>query len=320
MNAVLEQISKIGIVPVIKIEEVSKAVPLAKALCAGGLPVAEITFRTAQAAQAIAQITKEVPEMLVGAGTVLTREQADKAIEAGAKFIVSPGFNPKVVEYCIERGVPITPGVTSPSDMELAMEYGLDVVKFFPAEAAGGVAFLKAVSAPYGSLRFMPTGGISLKNLNDYLGFSKIIACGGSWMVSPEMIAAGDFVSITELSAQAVRTMLGFELAHVGVNCESGEQALRAAKTFCAMFGMPCKEGASSVFAGTAVEYMKAPYLGKHGHIAIATRSIERAVAHLERQGLLFSAESAKRDAKGALKAIYFADEVAGFAVHLVQK
>lgn len=320
MNSVLEQISRIGIVPVIKIDDVEKAVPLAKALCAGGIPVAEVTFRTAQGAEAMERITREVPEMLVGAGTVLKREQVDRALAAGAKFIVTPGLNPEIVRYCLEKGVPVTPGTSSPSDMECAMSLGLDVVKFFPAEQSGGVAFLKAVAAPYTGLKFMPTGGISAKNLNDYLSFPKILACGGSWMVKPELIEAGDFDAITALTKEAVRTMLGFELRHVGVNCADEAEAERSAQTFCALFGMEYKPGNSSVFAGSAVEYMKAPYLGTHGHIAIGTNSIDRAVYHLERQGVRFNEASRKTNAKGATAAIYLQDEVAGFAIHLVQK
>ncbi|MDD7300875.1 MAG: bifunctional 4-hydroxy-2-oxoglutarate aldolase/2-dehydro-3-deoxy-phosphogluconate aldolase, partial [Eubacteriales bacterium] len=182
MNEILKKIGLYGIVPVVKIDDVDKAVPLAKALCDGGLPVAEITFRTKCAAEAIKRITTEFPQMLVGAGTVLTTDQADEAVAAGAKFIVSPGLNPKVVAHCQKIGVPITPGCSNPSDIEAALELGLDVVKFFPAEAAGGLPMIKAMSAPYGNLKFMPTGGLNESNILDYLKFNKILACGGSYM------------------------------------------------------------------------------------------------------------------------------------------
>ncbi len=320
MNEVLKKISSYGIVPVVVIDDASQAVPLAKALCDGGLPVAEVTFRTAQAAEAIGRIAKEVPDMLVGAGTVLTCEQADRAISAGAQFIVSPGLNTKVVKHCMEKGVPITPGTSSPSDMEAALELGLDVVKFFPAEQLGGVAYLKAVSGPFTSLKFMPTGGINAANLNEYLSFSKIIACGGSWMVKPELIKAGDFAAVTRLVREAINTMLGFELAHVGINCENEALAEETAKTLCALFGFEYKPGNSSIFAGSAVECMKSPYLGKNGHIAIKTNSVDRAVANLTSRGIRFDESSRKTDAKGATKAIYLAGEFAGFALHLVQK
>lgn len=203
MQTLLERIHTIRIVPVIAIDDAAQAIPLAKALIAGGIPCAEITFRTAAAAESIAAISAEVPAMLVGAGTVLSREQADRAKAAGAAFAVSPGFNPHIVDYCGQIGLPIIPGCSSPSDMEQAIERGLQVVKFFPAEQAGGLPFLKAVAAPYTGLRFMPTGGIGPQNLAEYLSFSRVIACGGSWMAKPEMIAAGRFDEIAQLCRKA---------------------------------------------------------------------------------------------------------------------
>ena len=203
MNEVLEKIQKIGIVPVVVLNDAKDAEPLAKALCAGGLPCAEVTFRTAAAAESIKIMSTKFPEMLVGAGTVLTTEQVDRAVEAGAKFIVSPGLNPKIVKYCQEKGVPITPGTANPSDIEAALELGLEVVKFFPAEPAGGVAMIKAMAAPYNQLRFMPTGGIGTQNLKDYLGFDKIICCGGSWMVKVDLIKNGEFEKICNLTKEA---------------------------------------------------------------------------------------------------------------------
>lgn len=320
MNVVLEKIQKIGIVPVVVLNDAKDAAPLAKALCEGGLPCAEVTFRTDAAEEAIRTMTTEFPEMLVGAGTVLTTEQVDRAVGAGAKFIVSPGLNPKVVKYCIDKGIPVTPGTSNPSDVEQALELGLDVVKFFPAEAAGGINMIKAMAAPYTNVKFMPTGGINAKNINDYLAFPKILACGGSWMVKSDLVAAGEFDKITELTREAVMTMLGFELRHVGINCESEEEALGTADVFAAMFGFKVKNGNSSVFAGTAIEAMKKPYLGTKGHIAIGTNSVERAVNYLEGVlGVEFDMETAKY--KGdKLNAIYLKEEFGGFAVHLVQK
>ena len=193
MNKVLEEFSKIGIIPVIALDHVEDAAPLAKALCDGGLPCAEVTFRTAAAEESIRIMSEQFPEMLVGAGTVLTTEQVDRAVNAGAKFIVSPGLNPKVVKYCVDKGIPVTPGCSNPSDVEVAIELGLEVVKFFPAEAAGGLNMIKSMAAPYTKMKFMPTGGINAKNLTNYLDFKKIIACGGSWMVNKDMIAAKDW-------------------------------------------------------------------------------------------------------------------------------
>ena len=309
MLPILETISKIGIVPVVKLDDAKDAAPLADALCKGGLPCAEVTFRTAAAAEAISIMTKAHPDMVVGAGTVLTTDQVDQAVEAGAKFIVSPGLNP------------ITPGTNSPSEIETAIEFGLEVVKFFPAEQSGGIAKIKAMAAPYVNMKFMPIGGINAKNLISYLDFPKVIACGGSWMVPGDLIANGEFDKIEELTREAVKTMLGFEIAHVGVNTASEADAIKAAERFGFIFGMPVKNGNSSVFAGSAVEFMKEPYLGKNGHIAIRTNYIERAVNYLSTVlGVEFDESSAKRDAKGALKAIYMKEEIGGFAVHLVNK
>lgn len=204
MNVILEQLGRCGIVPVVVLNDADRALPLAKALCDGGLPCAEVTFRTAAAPKAIEIMTENFPDMLVGAGTVLTPQQAAQARSAGAKFIVSPGFNPRVVTYCLENEIPVTPGVMTPSEMELAMEMGLDVVKFFPAEPAGGLPFIKAVAAPYTRLRFMPTGGIHPGNVREYLKYDRILACGGSWMVGAGLIDGGCFDQITELTKEAV--------------------------------------------------------------------------------------------------------------------
>lgn len=319
MNEIISQFQKLGIIPVVKIDHAKDAVPLAKALCEGGLPVAEVTFRTDAAEESIRLMCEACPDMLVGAGTVLTTEQVDRAVAAGAKFIVSPGLNPKVVAYCLEKKIPITPGTSSPTDIEAALELGLDVVKFFPAEASGGIAKIKAMSAPYPNVRFMPTGGINAKNLQSYLDFPKIVACGGSWMVSGELINSGNFEEITRLTKEAVTTMLGFELRHIGINAKDDAEADGVAGTFEKLFGFPKKTGNSSVFAGTAVEVMKTPYLGTHGHIAIGTNYIDRAVYHMQLQGFEFDMDTAKYK-DGKLIAIYLKGEFGGFAVHLVQK
>lgn len=183
MNEVLKKLHDIGIVPVIAIDDAAKAVPLARALVKGGLPAAEVTFRTDAAEDAIKAIIRDVPEMLVGAGTVTTRDQADRAIAAGVRFIVSPGFSPELVKYVLSKGMNMVPGTATPGEMEQAMELGLDVVKFFPAEQNGGVAKLKAIAAPFQNLKWMPTGGVNTKNLVDYMRFDQILACGGTWMV-----------------------------------------------------------------------------------------------------------------------------------------
>ena len=220
----------------------------------------------------------------------------------------------------MDNKIPVTPGCSNPSDIEQAISLGLDVVKFFPAEAAGGLAMIKAMSAPYVNMKFMPTGGISAKNLNEYLSFNKIIACGGSWMVKDDLIKAGEFDKIEALTREAVEQMLGFELAHVGINETDEEAADKTAGRFESIFGLEKKTGSGSVFAGTAVEVMKTPGLGAKGHIGIRTNYIDKAVNYLENQGVEFNPSSAKYDDKGNLKAIYLKEEIGGFAVHLVQK
>ena len=204
MHSVLKQIQDIGIVPVVVLEDAKDAEPLAQALCDGGLPCAEVTFRTAAAEESIKIMSEKFPDMLVGAGTVITTEQVDRATAAGAKFIVSPGLNPSIVKYCADNGILITPGCANPSDIEQAITYGLEVVKFFPAEQAGGLPYIKAISAPYTGIKFMPTGGINPENVRDYLSYNRILACGGSWMVKGALVKAGDFGKIRELVKEAV--------------------------------------------------------------------------------------------------------------------
>ena len=199
-----EQIRKIGIVPVVVLDDAKDAVPLAQALVEGGLPCAEVTFRTAAAEESIRKITEAFPDMLVGAGTVLTTEQVDRAVGAGAKFIVAPGLNPVTVKYCQEKGIPVFPGILTPSEIEQALSLGLKVVKFFPAEPSGGLKMIQAMAAAYVGLKFMPTGGINAKNVGEYLADEKhILACGGSWMVKKDLIAAGEFEKIKEMTKEA---------------------------------------------------------------------------------------------------------------------
>ena len=205
MSTVEETIQKMGVVPVVVLNDAKDAVPLARALCEGGLPCAEVTFRTDAAEESIRIMTTEFPEMLVGAGTVLTTGQVDRAVAAGAKFIVSPGFNPEIVDYCLAKKIPVFPGCITPSEVAQAVKRGLKIVKFFPAEQFGGVATIKALAAPYVGLKFMPTGGINVKNLKSYLSCDKIVACGGSWMVKGDLIKDGKFDEIKAMTEEAVK-------------------------------------------------------------------------------------------------------------------
>ena len=320
MTDLEKKVYDLGVLPVIKIDNAKDAVPLARALCDGGLPAAEITFRTACAAEAIANIKKAVPEMLLIAGTVLTTEQVDAAVAAGAEIIVAPGLNPKVVKYCVDKGIPVIPGIANPSDIEIALELGLTTVKFFPAEAAGGLKMLKAMSAPYGSLKFMPTGGINADNLVSYLKFNKILCCGGSFMVPGDLINAGEFDKITELTKNAVTSMLGFGFRHIGINTENKEEAERAAKLLCTMFGFSCRETSKSYFPSESFEVMFGKGPGRNGHIAIETNFVDRAIAYFERNGFAIDPDSVQYDEKGNPKFAYLRDEICGFAFHLVPK
>ncbi len=317
MNEIIKEISKIGIVPVVKIDNAKDAVPLADALIKGGLPCAEVTFRTAAAEEAIALMTKEFPEMLVGAGTVLTTDQVDKAVNAGAKFIVTPGFNETVVKYCVEKNIPITPGCPSTSDIEAALALGLDVVKFFPAENLGGISMIKALAAPYVGVKFMPTGGINAKNINSYLDCDKILACGGSWMVKDTLINEGKFDEIEALTKEAVANMLGFKLAHLAINCEDEVKAKAVADMFTLCFNFSQREIPVSYFCTDEIEVMKYNGRGTMGHIAVKTNYMDKAVAYLERKGIALDYESAQYDAKGNMTFIYLKEEFGGFAVHL---
>lgn len=312
----LKRMSDTGIIPVIKLEKTENAVHLAKALQAGGINAAEVTFRAAGADKVIADMVKACPDMLVGAGTVLTVEQVDAAIAAGAKFCVAPGLNPKVVKHCLDKGVPFCPGVANGSQIEQAMELGLDFVKFFPAEQAGGVKYIKAVSAPYGNMKFMPTGGINEDNLGEYLKNPKVVCCGGSWIVPDKLVKEERWDEITALCKSAVRKMLNFSLAHVGINAD--EKSLETAKKFDDLFGWTVKDGNSSVFAGSFVECMKANGRGKNGHIAVFTDSVSRAVYQLSAEGYEFAEETFKFDKDGRMTVAYMKDEIGGFAVHLV--
>lgn len=204
MKPMDEQFKEFGVVPVVVLNDTKDALPLAKALIDGGLACAEVTFRTEAAEESIRLMSENYPEMLVGAGTVLTIEQVDRAVAAGAKFIVSPGFDPEIVDYCIEKQIPVFPGCITPSEVAQAVKRGLKVVKFFPAEQAGGIDMIKAMAAPYTMVKFMPTGGISAKNLRSYLECDKILCCGGSWMVKGDLIKAGEFDKICELTKEAV--------------------------------------------------------------------------------------------------------------------
>jgi 2-dehydro-3-deoxyphosphogluconate aldolase/(4S)-4-hydroxy-2-oxoglutarate aldolase len=307
-----------GLVPVVTITDADKAEGLGKALSKGGIPIAEITFRTPAAADGIRHMADTVPDVLVGAGTVINTELAKKAIQAGAKFIVSPGFNPGVVQYCLEQGVPVIPGINNPAGIEAALEAGLTTVKFFPAEASGGTTMLKALSAPFPQVRFMPTGGISPANLGDYASLDSVLAIGGSWMVPSDRIASNSWEEITQLCKTARTTLQGFSFAHLGINSE-GEQHGGSIARFFSNIGFPVSEGSSSYFVSDLIEVMKSPFRGSNGHIALNTHNIARAIAFLASLGFTALESTAKYRGEKMI-AIYLEPEIAGFAIHLLKK
>lgn len=318
MNKVIELMGETGLVPVVVIKDAADAVTLAKALFAGDLPIAEITFRTEAAEESIKRIAAGAPEVTVGAGTVLSVEQCKRAVAAGSKFIVAPGFNEKVVDYCLQNNIPIIPGVNTASEIEKALEKGLEILKFFPAEASGGLKMIKALAGPYTTVKFYPTGGIDAANIADYLAYDHVFTCGGSWMVSSDLIATKRFDEITKLCKEAVGLVLGFEFAHLGINTTNEDEAIADANTFADLFNFPVKPGASSIFSGEAIEIIKAQGLGNHGHIAVRTNSLKRALAYLQSKGIRASGDVKMKNGKPT--AVYLNREIAGFAIHLLQK
>ena len=317
MNPVISVLAETGLVPVIKIEDASKAVPLAHALSSGALPCAEITFRTDAAAAAIGAIASSVPGMTVGAGTVINARLAREAVDAGAQFIVSPGFNPSVVDWCLEHDVPVIPGVNNPTGVEAALERGLEILKFFPAEVSGGTAMLDALAGPFSRVSFIPTGGIDASNLSDYARRPNVLAIGGTWMVKQDLIERGDWDGISALSREAVAAVQGFSFAHVGINQRDAEAAAGTAGLF-ALFGLAPKEGNASIFNDTSIEVMKSPFRGTSGHIGFRCWNVERSLAWLGKHGFKGVEETAKYE-KGRLSVIYLDREIGGFAVHLVR-
>ncbi len=319
MEDILNRLGLIGLIPVAVIEDEDSAIPAAEALLNGGIDTAEITLRTPQGLPAIRRIRKAYPDMLVGAGTVLSVDSAEKAVDAGAQYIVAPGFDAKLVEWCLKNSIAITPGCVTPSEIGLAMSYGLNVVKFFPANIYGGAKGCQALYAPFRSIRFIPTGGIGENNLAEYAGLSCVHAIGGGWLFDTAQVKAGNFDAITITAKNAVSTLLGFELGHVGMNLDSDAEAKAAADRFCGGFGLALKEGSTSYFTGGIVEINKSRGRGAMGHIAIKTNHVDRAVYYLQKRG--FSPDwTSQKSEKGRTTLVYLKDEIGGFALHLLQK
>lgn len=308
MNDIIERLHLLGILPVVKLDKAEDVLPLAQALRKAGIQGAEITFRTPAAAKAIRLMKETYPDMLAAAGTVLTVEQAAKAKEAGADLLVSPGIDPDIVNWAQEHDILMIPGCMSPTDVSVAASLGLDVVKFFPAQTAGGPAAIQALSAPFPHMKFMPSGGIHEDNMLEYLKMPQVVAIGGSWMTKEGA------------AAPAVKALLDFRLAHIGINAANEKEARQIADLFETVFGFEARENPSSIFSDTYVETVKTPYLGKNGHMAISTPDVERAVYYLKQKGVAFNDASIVYRDSGLMQCIYLAKEIGGFAIHLVRK
>ncbi len=314
-----ERLGNIGLIPVVVFDKAEYALPAAKAMLEGGLPVMEVTLRTDAALESIKAIKQACPEIVLGAGTVLSVDQAKAAADAGCEFIVSPGFNDDVVRFCLGNGILATPGCVTPTEIDHALSFGINIIKFFPANIYGGVKACEALHGPYRAVKFIPTGGVSLDNLAEYADKDYIHAIGGGWLCSPKDMANGNFANITGTVKKSIGALLGFELAHIGINMDDKDVSLALAQEFANAFGADVKEGNSSNFTGTSVEVMNKRFRGANGHIAIRTNSIDRAVYYLGRRG--YKADMSSLVEKNGKKvAIYLENEFGGFAVHLLQK
>lgn len=318
MKDLLDKISSIGIVPVVKINKEEDALPLAKALYNGGIHSIEITFISEYATKAIEVISKHLPDMVIGAGTVSSIEQAKDAINSGAKFIVTPGLNIKVINWCLENNICILPGVSTPSDIELAIECGLTNLKFFPAESSGGSKKLKDLIDTYSNIKFIPTGGININNMHEYLSLPNVIAIGGNF-IDQNAIDSKDFDTIQKNSKNAVKNMLSYELIHIGINGETNDKAFETAKLLCDLFNFEYYKKPKSHFAGKGFEILNSKGIGENGHIAIYTPYPERAMYHLNKRGISFLEDTITRNKKtNKVNFVYLDLIISGFGIHLI--
>jgi 2-dehydro-3-deoxyphosphogluconate aldolase/(4S)-4-hydroxy-2-oxoglutarate aldolase len=317
----LEQIKLIGLIPVVAFESADQAVPAAKAMRDAQLDIIEITMRTAAGVESIKRVKSQIPDMIVGAGTVLTLEKAKESVDAGAQFIVMPGYQEDIVAWCVENNVLVLPGCVTPYEIQLALQKGLKVLKFFPAAVYGGLKAMGALNGPFGpgGVSFIPTGGVDLKNLSEYVQAPFITAVGGSFLCSSKQLKDGDYAGISKSVAASIDILLGFELGHVGFNTENAEKSDEITKTLTAAFHFAYLPGNSANFAGTAVEVVKGAGLGAKGHVAVRTNSIDRAVYYLGKRGYEADMSTVKTK-DGKTTAVYLKDEISGFAFHLLQK
>ena len=314
----MQTILDIGLVPLIVLDDAAQAVPFGQALVADGIPIAEVNFRTDACLDTIRAMAQHVPGLIVGAGTVHNVAQAEAAVRAGATFIVTPAFNPAVTEWCLRNHIDILPGTVSPADIEAANGMGIEVCKFFPAAAYGGVKTLKALAGPFGHMKFVPTGGVNYDNMLEYLDLPNVAAVGGSFMTPSAMVKNRQWADITATCQAAVDKLLGFAICHTGIHCQTKEEAEAVTDRLCGLLHQKKIEvPGASWFVGTLVEvcYKKLP--GEKGHVGIDTRDIDRAIAYYKRQGVEFAEDGFTYDDQGRVRLAYFKELYHGFSVHL---
>ena len=316
----MKTIFDIGLVPLIVLDDAADAVDFGNALVKGGIPIAEVTFRTAACLDSIRAMAQQVQGIIVGAGTVHTVQQAKDAVEAGAQFIVTPAFNPAVTEWCVMNHIDILPGTVSPADIEAASAFGLEICKFFPAAAYGGITTLKALSGPFAHIKFMPTGGVNFDNMNDYLDLPNVAAVGGSFMTPSDMVKNKDWDGIAATCQKVFKHLLGFELGHVGLHAQNRQEAEDITDDLCELMLQDKITGGDNFFAGPVAEICDHPMPGSKGHICIDTRDMERAIAYYKRQGVLFNKNLCFKDNKGNIKVAFLEKEIGGFTIHLRRK
>ena len=318
-NKALDKIARLGMLPVISIDHAEDAVPLAQALAAGGLPCMEVMFRTEAAAESIRRVAQELPEFVIGAGTVLSVEQVKTAVTAGAQFIVAPGLNPEVVAYCVGQGIPMVPGCDTPTEIEMAMNLGITTVKFFPSIQLGGIATMKLLAGPYPKVRFVPTGDLDRTKAYEFLSFGKVSAAGGDFMLNYDDIRNRRFEAIRVSVRETILNYLHFHVQHVGMNCADAAEAEFLSSLLADTLQLTRQPHEPCIFAGELFEVMKKPHYGAKGHIAIGTADAERAYYYLKQQGVEFREDTIGRDAAGRISVVYLGAEFGGFALHLLQ-
>lgn len=319
MTAVLKQLGEIGIIPAVEIEDTEHALSLAGALAAGGLPCAQVCLDAGQGEEAIRRITAGAPGFLVGAGGVLTLEQADRAAAAGARFVTSPAYSPELIAHCSKIGLPVVPRCADAGEAARALAAGLETVGFLPNQGRDGFARLWELAEQYPGLTFLPDG-VENADLGAYLAYDRVLYCAAYSLVPTDSIAAGRFDEITALCAAAVSAMHGFALAHVGVNAQDEAEAQRCAELLAMMLGCSTRDAGKAVFTGEMVEWMKGPGAGRHGHIGFYANRVDRAMADLARKGFTSDPAREMRDAANRLTFCYLREEICGFAIHLMER